>query len=126
MNITQKRQIKAVFQNAFPGIKCGFDSQTVVESFVYQDGTCIEKVQALLAPFNVQIVRYINANLLGYTAQSYLGKWVNTDNSFATRGFTKGYITPTLCTIDEANAATAYAQSLDASTMEAIVEVATH
>lgn len=126
MNITTKRQIKAVFQNAFPNVKCGFDSQTVIESFIYQDGPCIEKVQAVLAPFNVQIVRYINANLLGFAAQSFLKKWVNSDNSFATRGFTKGYVAPILCTIDEANAATAYAQSLDASTMEAIVEVATH
>jgi hypothetical protein len=126
MNSTRK-QIKETFVAAFPGVKCTFDNQTVVPSFVYQDGPAIEKVQALLAPFGIQIIRVINANLLGFTAQAYLKKYVNTDNSFARRGIIEGYIVPdSLCSLEEKAQATAYAQSLDASTMEAIVQVATH
>jgi len=118
MNSTTRKEIKATFTSAFPGVKCTFDTKTVEPSFVYQDGPALQEVQTLLASYGIQIIRVINAGTLGRVAARFLNKFVNADNTFARRGFIEGYIVPDhCCTFEQKEQATVYAMSLNVSEM---------
>jgi hypothetical protein len=120
--VKQIKAMKETFKAAYPDVKCMFDKNTMVPSFVYQDGPALSKVQALLAPFGVQVIRVINARILGAVARKYLDKAYVTvlDSTNIRRGFHEGnllYVNGH----DEIKIMDC-AQSMDASEMWALVK----
>jgi hypothetical protein len=114
MKASTIQAMKQVFQATYPGVKCAVDTKTVEPAFIYQDGPALQEVQALLAPFRIQVIRLLNAAALGKVAAAHLHKFVNANNSFSRRGFIEGYIVfDHCCTFAEKQATTEYAMSLD-------------